>query len=260
VHRVEVRDAKGRVETARVELKYRRVHVLPPVDKQKRYPALTLTVIHARERATPADRPAIDWKLITWASCSHVRQADVGNGKADQTLTLRQVVTEGFDQVAFHANRISRLVDIGGPQLAIGIGIGQQPDRLTAQEYRRRHRPFAQPWRVGIPVGLALSRPMLRAFTRAAEPATARPSVKAVSAGWPRRSATTAAHKVSTGAPIDDHWHQRSEATNFPNSKWGSGADRRYHARRHRIAYASSQRQRFIEWRSYPSFLPQQRC
>jgi hypothetical protein len=65
VHRVEVRDAKGRVETARVELKYRRVHVLPPVGKQKRYPALTLTVIHARERATPADRPAIDWKLIT---------------------------------------------------------------------------------------------------------------------------------------------------------------------------------------------------
>ena len=142
-----------------MELKYRRVHVLPPVGKQKRYPALTLTVIHARGRATPADRPAIDWKLITWASCSHVRQADVGNGKADQTLTLRQVVTEGFDQVAFHANRISRLVDIGGPQLAIGIGIGQQPDRLTAQEYRRRHRPFAQPWRVGIAVSLTFLPP-----------------------------------------------------------------------------------------------------
>jgi hypothetical protein len=35
------------------------------IGKQKRYPALTLTVIHAKERATPADRPAIDWKLIT---------------------------------------------------------------------------------------------------------------------------------------------------------------------------------------------------
>ena len=65
VYRVEVRDGNGRVETARVELKYRRVHVLPPIGKQKRYPALTLTVLHAKERATPVDRPAIDWKLIT---------------------------------------------------------------------------------------------------------------------------------------------------------------------------------------------------
>ena len=38
---------------------------LVPIGKQKRYPALTLTVIHAKERAAPADRPAIDWKLIT---------------------------------------------------------------------------------------------------------------------------------------------------------------------------------------------------
>lgn len=48
-----------------VELKYRPVRVLPPIGKQKRYPALTLTVIQARERAAPTDRPAIDWKLIT---------------------------------------------------------------------------------------------------------------------------------------------------------------------------------------------------
>jgi hypothetical protein len=65
VHRIEVRDGKGRMETALLELRYRRVRVLPPVCKQKRYPALTLTVIHAKERGTPADRPAIEWKLIT---------------------------------------------------------------------------------------------------------------------------------------------------------------------------------------------------
>jgi len=64
-HSVEVRDGKGRVGSASVELRYRRIHVLPPIGKQKRYPALTLTVIHAKERAAPADRPAIDWKLIT---------------------------------------------------------------------------------------------------------------------------------------------------------------------------------------------------
>jgi len=65
VHAVEVRDGKGRLGSASVELRYRRVHVLPPIGKQKRYPALTLTVIHAKERAAPADRPAIDWRLIT---------------------------------------------------------------------------------------------------------------------------------------------------------------------------------------------------
>ena len=65
VHRVEVRDDKGHPETALVELRYRRIHVLPPIGKQKRYPALTLTVIHANERTKPLHRPAIEWKLIT---------------------------------------------------------------------------------------------------------------------------------------------------------------------------------------------------
>lgn len=60
-HRVEIGDGT----TAKVALRYRRVHVLPPIGKQKRYPALDLTVIHAREEAGPEDRPAIDWKLIT---------------------------------------------------------------------------------------------------------------------------------------------------------------------------------------------------
>lgn len=65
VHCVEVRDAKGQVGTAEVELTYRSLRVRPPIGKQKRYPALTLTVLHARERDEPADRPRIDWKLIT---------------------------------------------------------------------------------------------------------------------------------------------------------------------------------------------------
>lgn len=65
LHRVEVRDSHGRVGVAAVELRYRRIRVLPPIGKQKRYPALTLTVIHAQERDAPADRPAIDWRLIT---------------------------------------------------------------------------------------------------------------------------------------------------------------------------------------------------
>jgi hypothetical protein len=65
VHRVEVRDRKGHVGTAAVELRYRRIRVLPPIGKQKRYPSLVLTLIQATERDQPVDRPAIDWKLIT---------------------------------------------------------------------------------------------------------------------------------------------------------------------------------------------------
>jgi hypothetical protein len=64
-HPVEVCDKKGRLETAVVQLRYRRVHVRPPIGKQKRYPALTLTVLYAQEREAPGDRPKIDWKLIT---------------------------------------------------------------------------------------------------------------------------------------------------------------------------------------------------
>ena len=47
-HRVEVRDDKGAPDTAVVELSYRSLRILPPIGKQKRYPALTLTVLHAR--------------------------------------------------------------------------------------------------------------------------------------------------------------------------------------------------------------------
>lgn len=65
LHRIEVRDNKGDLTKATLELKCRRVHVLPPIGKQKRYPALTLTVIHAVERGTPKNREKIEWKLIT---------------------------------------------------------------------------------------------------------------------------------------------------------------------------------------------------
>jgi hypothetical protein len=65
LHRVEVAGEDGKAGQASVELRYRRIHVRPPIGKQKRYPALDLTVIHAQERCTPEGRAAIDWKLIT---------------------------------------------------------------------------------------------------------------------------------------------------------------------------------------------------
>lgn len=64
-HRVEVRDAKGAVSEATVRVKYHRLRVHPPAGKQKNYPPLMLTVIHAQEACAPRGREKIDWKLIT---------------------------------------------------------------------------------------------------------------------------------------------------------------------------------------------------
>src|SRR3954453_17887104 len=65
LHRVEVAGDDGKTSQASVELRYRRIHVRPPIGKQKRYPALERSVIQAQERGTPEGRAAIDWKLIT---------------------------------------------------------------------------------------------------------------------------------------------------------------------------------------------------
>jgi hypothetical protein len=65
VHRIDVRDGNGDMETAVLEIRYRKIRVLPPIGKQKRYPSLTLTVIHAQERGIPKNRKKIDSKLIT---------------------------------------------------------------------------------------------------------------------------------------------------------------------------------------------------
>jgi Transposase DNA-binding/Transposase Tn5 dimerisation domain len=64
-YRVEARDAKGNIELVDLDVKYAKVHVLPPIGKQKEYPPLDLTVIHATERQTPKNRERIEWKLIT---------------------------------------------------------------------------------------------------------------------------------------------------------------------------------------------------
>ncbi|MEY9126117.1 MULTISPECIES: hypothetical protein [Bradyrhizobium] len=56
LHRIEVRDSNDDPDQAILEVRYRKIRVLPPIGKQKRYPALTLTVIRAEERGTPKNR------------------------------------------------------------------------------------------------------------------------------------------------------------------------------------------------------------
>ena len=65
LHAIETRDEHGDVCRATLEVKYRRIHVLPPIGKQKHYPELDLVVIHALERDAPKGRKPIEWKLIT---------------------------------------------------------------------------------------------------------------------------------------------------------------------------------------------------
>ncbi len=65
IHRLMVRDLKGRPSRAKLEVRYCTMTVQPPIGKQRRYPSLTLTAIHAREIGTPKDRDPIDWKLLT---------------------------------------------------------------------------------------------------------------------------------------------------------------------------------------------------
>ena len=65
LHRVAVRDDKGKLGSTQVDISYRRMTIRPPIAKQKRYPALMLTVLHAREPEEPVGRSRIDWKLIT---------------------------------------------------------------------------------------------------------------------------------------------------------------------------------------------------
>jgi len=65
LHQIEMRDKQGNGSQATLEIRYRRIRVLPPIGKQKRYPKLTLTVIYAQELGTPQDREPIDWKLLT---------------------------------------------------------------------------------------------------------------------------------------------------------------------------------------------------
>ena len=75
IHRIEVRDDKGERDIAELEIKYARIRVLPPIGKQKRYPAQDLVVIHASERGVPKDRKAINWKLLTNMAVSSRKEA-----------------------------------------------------------------------------------------------------------------------------------------------------------------------------------------
>ncbi len=66
LHSVAIKGTDGKMIEVELEIKYHSIKILPPVGiKRKKYSALTLTVIHAIEKETPADRERIMWKLLT---------------------------------------------------------------------------------------------------------------------------------------------------------------------------------------------------
>jgi hypothetical protein len=75
VHRIEVRDKQGNPCQANLQIRVGRMTVLPPIGKQKRYPALSLTVIHAQEGGEPKGRERIEWKLLTNLPVENFRDA-----------------------------------------------------------------------------------------------------------------------------------------------------------------------------------------
>lgn len=64
-HIIEVRDDAGEVVKVPLDVRFKRIRVLPPIGKQKRYPSLDLTVIHAVEPSALKGRKRIEWKLLT---------------------------------------------------------------------------------------------------------------------------------------------------------------------------------------------------
>jgi len=65
LHRIDVRDKKGNVRQAVLELRYRRIKIPPSRAKQSRYQPVILTVLYAEERDAPKGADAVRWKLVT---------------------------------------------------------------------------------------------------------------------------------------------------------------------------------------------------
>jgi len=64
-HVINVQNSDGGTEKTKLAIKYKTMTIRPPIGKERHYPPLTLTVIHAREPNAPAHRKKIDWKLVT---------------------------------------------------------------------------------------------------------------------------------------------------------------------------------------------------
>jgi hypothetical protein len=74
-HEIEVLDAKRQVIQVKLQLRYSQMTVHPPIGKHRKYPSLSLTVVHAWERGKPKNRKPICWKLLTNLPVENLKSA-----------------------------------------------------------------------------------------------------------------------------------------------------------------------------------------
>lgn len=74
-HALDVRTDGDTVERITFDIRTKRIRVCPPIGKQKRYPCLDLTVIHAAEIGTSEGRKPILWKLVTDIEVTSLEEA-----------------------------------------------------------------------------------------------------------------------------------------------------------------------------------------
>lgn len=76
VLQIEVRGDQDEIGHVFLEVRFKRVLVLPPIGKQMRYPSLELSVIHATKINAPSGRKPIVWKLLTDFDVQSCEQAE----------------------------------------------------------------------------------------------------------------------------------------------------------------------------------------
>ena len=167
LHRVHVRDEKGGTISVTLEIRSKKVYVLPPIGKQKLYPPLDLTVIYATERDAPKGRKPIEWKLITDLSARTRAQAIekidwyamrwqievfhkiLKSGcKAEESrlrtadrLANRMVVFCILSWRVFWLTMLNRAAPDAAPTMALTAAEIELLDRLVADAGSRRCRP-----------------------------------------------------------------------------------------------------------------------
>ena len=65
IHCLKTKDKAGNDCEAKLQVKYCRMTIHPPIGKQNRYPSLEVTVIYAHEENPPVGRKRLEWKLAT---------------------------------------------------------------------------------------------------------------------------------------------------------------------------------------------------
>ena len=165
--RVEVRDENGDPISVTLEIRTKRIHVLPPIGKQNHNPALKLTVIPATERGAPKGRKPIEWKLMTdlpartrAGACLITKRLERGRfiwpatmgGRVTISAAQRCYLLEGIDW----RRRSGRSVR--------NVASTAQPPTRDLRARGRRDRDFDVADRVGACVA-ALS-PMVEAIRR----------------------------------------------------------------------------------------------